>query len=491
MSAQTMALIEDDGDDRVTSVTQPETPHANVAGRSASFWRKPLPQWLGGKKAQREGSDQADTQAENQTSQPDLELDADTPIGLPGEDRTSPDTSQASEAVQTPTKAKWKPSKPLLIGVSVAALLVAGNIGIMSYPRSSPSRPAVNPVAARQTGPLAPLAKLATVEPHQPTENPIETAVPAQNPMDELLSFHPADPATERASGGEEHKAPQPILAKLEITPQQSKTTAFPMDYFGTPAFASLNGQDQRSGKPGETVAEPMMQASAPARIEEPRSSEPPHVDVKEAKPASHGAAQATSSGTSQGTSQGAMPQVPVTSPVSVDPHDAEHRALAMVTEYATIVGELRTEVAEMKQKLAHASQSSEARISDLERRVTFTEARKALDAAHDAPRLVALPAPPAPSKAGSKSLPKTGLIKTSFNASSSEPVTQIDGRPRYRVQAASPNLAMLTALDRSGETDGQIQVAIGDVIPNYGRVKQIAQRGTSWVIETDQGTIQ
>jgi len=259
------------------------------------------------------------------------------------------------------------------------------------------------------------------------------------------------------------------------------------MDYFGTQAFASLNGQEQTSGKPGETVPEPMMQASAQAKIEETKSGETPHVDVTEAKPASHGA----SHGASQATSQGAMPQVPVTSPVSVDPHDAEHRALAMVTEYATIVGELRTEVAEMKEKLAHASQSNEARISDLERRVTFTEARRALDAAHDAPRLVALPSPPAHAKADSKSLTKNGLIKTSFDPSSREPATEIEGRPRYRVQAASPNLAMLTALDRSGEADGQIQVAIGDVIPNYGRVKQIAQKGTSWVIETDQGTIQ
>ncbi|ACB97394.1 hypothetical protein [Beijerinckia indica] len=476
MTAQTMALIEDDDDDdHGSSVAQSEGSHALVAGRSASFWRKPLPQWLSGKKARREGSGQADTQAELQAPETAPETEADAPIGLPGEGQAILEPPQGAEGAQTPGKSQWKPSKPLLIGVSLTALLVAANIGIMSYPQSSPSLPVAGPVAERQAGPLAPLAKLATVQPHQPAEDPTAVSVPAQSPMDELLSFHPVDPITGKASGGEEHKAAQPILAKLEVAPQQSKTTAFPMDYFGTQAFASLNGQDQTSSKPAETVTEPMMQAATQAKIEETKSSDIPRVDVKEAKP----------------SSQGTVPQTLVTSAVSTDPHDAENRALAMVTEYATIVGELRTEVAEMKQKLAHASQSNEARISDLERRVTFTEARRALDAAHDAPRLVAMPVPPGAQKAGGKPSANTGMIKASFDPSSREPTPSIEGRPRYRVQAASPNLAMLTALDRSGEADGQIQVAIGDVIPNYGRVKQIAQKGTSWVIETDQGTIE
>src|SRR5262249_915665 len=61
----------------------------------------------------------------------------------------------------------------------------------------------------------------------------------------------------------------------------------------------------------------------------------------------------------------------------------------------------------------------------------------------------------------------------------------------RYRVQAASPGLALLAEIDRGGGDGAQRQVLVGDALPGYGRIKAIGQRGTAWVVETEHGNIQ
>jgi hypothetical protein len=60
-----------------------------------------------------------------------------------------------------------------------------------------------------------------------------------------------------------------------------------------------------------------------------------------------------------------------------------------------------------------------------------------------------------------------------------------------YRVQAASPGLALLAEVERGGGEGAQMQVIVGDTIPEYGRVKSIAQKGTAWVVTTEHGQIQ
>ena len=62
---------------------------------------------------------------------------------------------------------------------------------------------------------------------------------------------------------------------------------------------------------------------------------------------------------------------------------------------------------------------------------------------------------------------------------------------PRYRVQAASPGLAMLADMDRGGEESKPIQVSVGGQLPGFGRVIKISQHGTSWVVQTEKGAIQ
>ena len=60
-----------------------------------------------------------------------------------------------------------------------------------------------------------------------------------------------------------------------------------------------------------------------------------------------------------------------------------------------------------------------------------------------------------------------------------------------YRVQAASPGLAMLAEVDHSGGDGAQIEVQVGDTIPGYGHVIAVTQQGTNWVVKTDNGLIQ
>jgi hypothetical protein len=62
---------------------------------------------------------------------------------------------------------------------------------------------------------------------------------------------------------------------------------------------------------------------------------------------------------------------------------------------------------------------------------------------------------------------------------------------PRYHVQAASPGLAMLSALDASGGQEQQLPVSPGDSVPGWGKVISISQRGATWIVKTDHGLIQ
>ena len=50
--------------------------------------------------------------------------------------------------------------------------------------------------------------------------------------------------------------------------------------------------------------------------------------------------------------------------------------------------------------------------------------------------------------------------------------VAAADVKHNYRIQAASPGLAMLTAVDGSPD-DRPVEVAIGTELPGYGKVRE------------------
>jgi hypothetical protein len=160
-------------------------------------------------------------------------------------------------------------------------------------------------------------------------------------------------------------------------------------------------------------------------------------------------------------------------------------QVIELVTQIATLVRDQGKELSELRGDVARSDAATAVRLSDFERRLAMAEARKAMAAAVAATNatspepVTAVPQAPAP--------PPVALTKAA--AGMTAPMDQV--RKSYRLQAASPGLAMLAEVDRGGGTGAQIEIQVGDVIPGYGRVKSIAQHGTAWVVTTENGTIQ
>jgi hypothetical protein len=64
-----------------------------------------------------------------------------------------------------------------------------------------------------------------------------------------------------------------------------------------------------------------------------------------------------------------------------------------------------------------------------------------------------------------------------------------LDQKHNYRIQAASPGLAMLSAIDGGADTR-PVEIAIGTDLPGYGKVRSIEQHGQAWIVKTDRGEI-
>ena len=60
-----------------------------------------------------------------------------------------------------------------------------------------------------------------------------------------------------------------------------------------------------------------------------------------------------------------------------------------------------------------------------------------------------------------------------------------------YVVKGASPGLAVLSALNPVTGSPSVIEVAVGDQVPGVGKIKSISQRGTTWIVQTENGPIQ
>jgi hypothetical protein len=167
-------------------------------------------------------------------------------------------------------------------------------------------------------------------------------------------------------------------------------------------------------------------------------------------------------------------------------------QVLEMVTQMATLVRDQRTQIANLRADVLTNQKATSTKLSDFERRLVLVEAGSALVAASGTPA-------PAAAVPGASSTPSgTTVALTSAKAAlataapPAAPAQPTSGTPeQYRVQAASPGLAMLAEVDRSGGDGAQQEVQVGDTLPGYGRVLSVSQRGTAWVVKTEHGTIQ
>ena len=136
---------------------------------------------------------------------------------------------------------------------------------------------------------------------------------------------------------------------------------------------------------------------------------------------------------------------------------------LGLVREMGVVVRDQRQEIAALRKTVADLG----GRIGEFDQRLSLAEARGAVAAAMGAP----VPAPERHTE------PKTA---------ESAPVVH-----HFRVQAASPGLAMLSVTDPGPDGAGPIQVQVGEQVPGYGKVKSIAQHGTTWRVVTERGPIE
>lgn len=161
---------------------------------------------------------------------------------------------------------------------------------------------------------------------------------------------------------------------------------------------------------------------------------------------------------------------------------------VGFVRELGAQLKETRMVVTQLKDTVADLKEEIEARTADFENRLSFAEAGNALAAsarAGEAAQPPAVPASPAPPVAhllaSARAIPAT-----------SPPAAPVSRTAKdFRIQGASPGLAVLNALNPAGSETTVLYLALGDQVPGLGRVKAIFQRGTSWVVQTDNGLIQ
>ena len=155
---------------------------------------------------------------------------------------------------------------------------------------------------------------------------------------------------------------------------------------------------------------------------------------------------------------------------------------LSLVTELAALVRDMRTENAQLRDKVASLDTTVKNETSDISQRLNLMEARKAVTSAQEAGKPQPLTGPGGEAAApaeGARSVPAV-------------PVQVVVRTVRdYRVQAASPGLAILADADAAPGQSAGLQVVVGDQVPGVGRIISIGQRGTAWVVQTNHGTIQ
>ena len=153
----------------------------------------------------------------------------------------------------------------------------------------------------------------------------------------------------------------------------------------------------------------------------------------------------------------------------------AETHTLEKITELGALVTRLTGQVKDLQDKVQTLSTGADEKFADLTRRVALGEANGAVASAENAGSAGSAPPPQDAPEAEARPRMK---------------VAAADVKRNYRIQAASPGLAMLTAIDGSPD-DRPVEVAIGTELPGYGKVLSIEQHGEAWVVKTDRGSIE
>jgi hypothetical protein len=158
----------------------------------------------------------------------------------------------------------------------------------------------------------------------------------------------------------------------------------------------------------------------------------------------------------------------------------AEAHTLEKIAELGALVARLTGQVKDVQDGVQTVSTRETEKFADLTRRVALGEANRAVASAENA-GAARVSAPPVNNE--------TLIPSREFDRASARVVDASEKR-NYRIQAASPGLAMLSRIDGSPD-DRPVEAAIGTQIPGYGKVLSIEQHGEAWVVKADRGSIQ
>jgi hypothetical protein len=419
--------------------------------------------------------------------------------------------------------------RTLLLCAAVIVCCVAGATAFVVFPGNHASpvpqmastlRHWAAEMGIKRTEPLAPAASLAemSTEPAEPVTREKYQPKGRDQQLQEVLALRNGAPQALR--GGRQPANEPPAAA----APAPGQGGASDRDA-PPPGYVPSEPGTNPAPPPGAQRAQPAVEATGGTSASP--AVTPPAPPVVEPPPDATTAVLAALGPTSQPA--GSFPPsvappapaaaaAPAASPVKTsDPVEAagelrpapltpadQVQVLELVTQMAAMVRDLRAQHAQLRADFGKAGADNTARLADFERRLALAEARHALSAAQIAGEpLAAVPPASAPAPAeGAPAVPGPGARQVSSATAVTAPVvltavaaalpTSDKGPPkRYRVQAASPGLALLAEIDRGGGDGAQLEVLVGDTVPGYGKITSIGQRGTAWVVTTEHGNIQ
>ncbi len=156
---------------------------------------------------------------------------------------------------------------------------------------------------------------------------------------------------------------------------------------------------------------------------------------------------------------------------------------VGLVRELGAQLKESRLTVAQMQTTVAELKEQIDTRMTEFDGRLGLAEAGTVLAqsarAAMPQPIMTAPPVSTRASAAARQSTPEAPVSAASRSVKD------------FRVQGASPGLAVLNVLVPGPGEAPVLYVALGDHVPGIGRIKSIYQRGTTWLVQTDAGLIQ
>ena len=408
------------------------------------------------------------------------------PIVVPADGATAV-AAVAELGVETagPATEAAKPRRPFARKGALAVVLITGvaaaAIMVLNWPHGSHPQ-AVEPgmLADQPTKVMAPSAALATVppreEPNVAGERP-QMHETRRDEFQEVLSFKGLK-ATASPPPASPPPTPSPVggpvtVAKPAVPTPVPSVAAGPTLTVSAPMSPPASAAPVAGSKP-EKVASLPPPTSAPAVVTSVAAA-----PAQEAEASGLGEAAKIESRLAE--LQAAIKERPNAAVTRADVDKAETLTSDQIARLAAIVTRLTGQVKDLQDQVRTMSAGAQEKLADLTRRVSMSESKSAVAAAERANvSQAAAEGSAATASAGVEAQRQGVRIK----------VAGVDQKRNYRIQAASPGLAMLSVIDGSRD-DRPVEVVPGTDLPGYGKVRSIEQHGQAWVVKADRGSIE